>query len=286
MPKFMLPPQPGRPKRHPVDVLFTRLWVSAVKEHSGLAAPHAIEQMLEPHLVRVGGDGVKRSRKWHLYESGARVPQRQGEHPSSVDLADARYPGTAAYFEAPIRALLRGDSVDAQWVEDKLAGLTPAVASLLFEPTLSRTGRRITRAFDEECAERLVELAGFDALQAAALLMTKAQQIASPLLRDLAWQAYVALQPAVAAMPAIAPLADELFMLIDTNFKRWLFLRPDQRHEVVLFTGTLRGASGGVEMAKVREVEELMAFMIRDQTSAEPKLSPPPLAERGGKQKG
>lgn len=276
MPQFILPPRPGRPKRHPVDVLFTRLWVSAVKVHSGLS-PHAIEQELEARPMGQGSDGVKRSRKWHLYESGERVPQRQPDQPCSVDLAEARYPGTAAYFDAPMKALLRRDEVDAQWVDEAMASLAPEVASLLFEPVRSSTGHLRSRAFDRACANRLVEVAGFDGLQATTLLMTKAQLIASPELRDLAWQAYVCMQPAVAELPIVAPLADELFMLIDTTLKRWVYLRPDRRQEMVFFTNELRANHGHVEIGRVREVEALLKRMIeRSDSDVEPPAHPGP----------
>ena len=261
MPRLLHPPRSGRPKRHPVEALFTRLWISAVKAHSGLQAVHAIEAELEPHLLR-HADGVKRSGKWHLYESGKRVPQRPKDGIGAVELAEARFPGTAAYFHAPMKTVLRPEVVSVEWLETALAGLTPEVASLLVHPKRSSTGRVRSRAFDEDCANRLVAVAGFDGLQAAALLMSKAQLIASPDLRDLAWQAYVCMQPAVAALPVVAPLADELFMLIDTTLKRWLYLRPDSRQEMVFFTNELRAKHGFVDIAEIREQEMLMRLMM------------------------
>lgn len=262
MPKLIVPPSPGRPKRDPVDALFTRLWISAIKVKSGLQAPHAIEGRLEPDLLRRGADGVERSRKWHFYDAGERVPQRKDGVIGPLELAEKHYPGTAAYFDAPLKSILRGDVVDIRWVDDALASLTSEVSSLLVAPARSATGWWRTRTFDEECANRLVGIAGFDGLQAACLLMAKAQLIASPELRDLAWRAYIFMQPSVLSLPVVAPLADELFLLIDSTLKRWLYLRPDRRQEVVFFTNSLRSKHGVVDSKVIFEHEALLRLMI------------------------
>lgn len=187
---------------------------------------------------------MERSRKWHFYDAGERVPQRKDGVIGPLELAEKHYPGTAAYFDAPLKSILRGDVVDIRWVDDALASLTSEVSSLLVAPARSATGWWRTRTFDEECANRLVGIAGFDGLQAACLLMAKAQLIASPELRDLAWRAYIFMQPSVLSLPVVAPLADELFLLIDSTLKRWLYLRPDRRQEVVFFTNSLRSKHG------------------------------------------
>lgn len=46
-------------------------------------------------------------------------------------------------------------------------------------------------------------------------------------------------------------MAAELFLAIDAGFPRWLYLRPDQRAEVVLYTNALRDDEGVVDPAQV-----------------------------------
>jgi hypothetical protein len=84
------------------------------------------------------------------------------------------------------------EKVGTRDIDEALAALDPEISTLLVAtgPSLF-TGRLRSLPFDTECAERLVAQASFDGLQAAAFLMKKAELIASPALRDLAWRAYL-----------------------------------------------------------------------------------------------
>jgi hypothetical protein len=131
MPTFLQPPKPGRPKRNPIDVLRTKVWIYAVKARSGLPSAYAIELAIEPSIVKHKEAGVVRPRKWDGYQTGLRVPRRMVGKPYSVDIADQNYPGTASYFDSPIWAVLRGDQLNQRWIDDQLKALAPAITDLL-----------------------------------------------------------------------------------------------------------------------------------------------------------
>ena len=58
----------------------------------------------------------------------------------------------------------------------------------------------------------------------------------------LSLQCYVKLQPALELHPVTAPLASNLFHLIDTTCKHWVFPTVQSRMEVVVFSQRLRQA--------------------------------------------
>jgi hypothetical protein len=124
----------GRPKRHQVNVIFTRLWFDGVKAKSRLRSAYAIELTLEPHLVRQGPDGLIRPCKWDAYEVGRRVPTGKAGEASPVELAEARYRGTAKLFNSPLRTLLRDSTGSMEWILDQLQGLPPNFAGCSSSP--------------------------------------------------------------------------------------------------------------------------------------------------------
>lgn len=263
MPEPILPPQRGRPKRHPIDVLFTQIWFYVVKARSGLPSAYAIELDLEPHIVRRGADRLRRPRKWDGYEAGRRVASRRPGRVGSIEVAESRFPGTARFLESPLRTLLRKSAVSLRWIDDQLLALPETLVDLLFEPRpASSTLARQLRPFNGVLAWELSVLGGFDGLVASVLLMKRAELIPSPEMRGFAWAAYLKAQPSVLASPEVAPMAAELFLAIDANFPRWLYLRPDQRAEVVLYTNALRGDDGVVDPGQVLAQDHLARSIL------------------------
>lgn len=235
MPTPITPRTAGRPPRHPVDELRTRLWFHVVKLRSGLPSAYAIELALEPDLVQRRVGGVIRPRKWDGYESGRRVPRRITGKPYAVEVAEARFAGAAAYFESPMWAVLRGEAVTQAWIDGHLMAMSPPVQAILLQRR-PRSDDLQFGNFDEASARRLAELGSFEALAAAVLLTTKSERIASPPLRELALSTYFQIQQAIRELSETAPFSAELFWAIDGVCKHWAFPTPQSRLEIVIFS--------------------------------------------------
>lgn len=244
MPTPIKPRTAGRPHRDPVDVLRTRLWFHVVKLRSGLPSAYAIELALEPELVRRRVGGVVRPRKWDSYESGARVPRRMVGKLYAVDVAETRFPGAAAYFDSPIWAVLRGEVVTQAWIDGQLRAMSTEVQDVLLQIS-PLSGDLQFGQFDDACALRLAEIGSFEALVASVLLTVKSERIASAPLRELALSCYLQMQPAIEQLPEIAPFARELFWNIDCKCKHWLFLTPQSRMDIVIFSQEIKTRSTG-----------------------------------------
>lgn len=253
----------GRPKRHEVDVLFTRLWFDVVKAKSRLRSAYAIERMLEPDLVRQGPDGLIRPCKWDGYEAGRRVPTGKPGEISPVDLAEARYPGTAKFFNSPLHTLLRDSTGSMDWILSQLQGLPPKLRRLLFEPKVARGLPPKLKSFDLSLAQQLASVGGFDALVASVLLMRRAELIPSVELRRLAWMAYMATQQSVRVVPALARVADELFTAIDLMFPNWLYVQHDKRTHVVVHPVSLGAKASDQDLYKLESWDRLMRTLLQ-----------------------
>lgn len=246
MPTPLLPPKRGRPPRHPVDALRTRLWFHVVKLRSGLDSPHAIELALEPSRFRQTSDGIRRPSKWEGYADGSRVPKRLRGKAYAIELADAAYPGTAAYFDSPVWPVLKREVTEARVVNDLLRSLDAQVVEVLVKEVDRGGGaEKIFGDFDEHSIAKLVDIGSFDALAAALLLVLKSELIGYPPLREAALDCYLQLQPKIAALPEIRLFAGELFRLIDTTCKHWVFPTTQSRLEVVIFTESIQDSSAG-----------------------------------------
>lgn len=252
----------GRPPQSPVDALFARLFVDAIKLASGLPNGAAIELSLEPERVRRYGHGVERPHKWDGYEVGRRVPSD-----ASIQKAEAKYPGTARAFNSPLRVLLRGDAVSTAWIHAELLSLPMPIVELLYgpasvEPALMLLGPEL-RAFTEQRGRELAQLGGLHALEAAVLLMRLGELMPSPQLRERAREAYIRTQPSMRAAPETARVADELFDCIDSNFPMWLYPRPDLRWEVTCFTTARRKGTPPPSPEIILAREHMPTSMIR-----------------------
>ena len=201
MPKFLIPPKPGRPPRNLIDVLRTQLWFHVLKLRSGLPSAYAIEKALEPHLVRISADGVNRPRKWDSYERGTRVPKRSRDASDAVELAERNFPGTASWFDNPVWEILKGAKPDRWALQRLLQTLSSPVIDVLITTDGSIKGQADLVQLTLEHFDRLVALGSFDALAAVVILAKLSEETASHELRDMVLDCYARLQPILADAP-------------------------------------------------------------------------------------
>jgi len=208
------PAKRGRPPRHPIDVLRTKIWFASLKKISKLPSGYAIEMAICPVRQAGKSDGNPRPRKFAAYAKGQRIPQRKGGKPGSVDLAEVRFPGSAA-----------------------LVGRQGVL--------------RHPRQFHEGLAGLLSDLpACMETLAAALLFWRLAETIADAELRQQAIDSYLMLQPDLEALPELAgDLARELFQAIDTNFPHWVYSGA-RRDEIVVLTNELRTFRAGQALTR------------------------------------
>lgn len=236
------PPGPGRPPRDPVNILRTQLWFHVVKRRSGLPSAYAIELALEPEAARRNADGtVLRPRKWDAYEKGDRVPKRMANKAYAVDIAEARFPGAARYFESPIWPVLRKETVTRSWLDTQLRQLGNAVISILLrqDAIALDLGEQHFADFNQVSADRLAAVGDFEALTAAVLLVAKSELISSPDLRTFALNSYFAMLPKLESGEDTAPFMKELSQRIDLVCKQWVFLGSQDRMDIVIFSSAI-----------------------------------------------
>jgi hypothetical protein len=92
------------------------------------------------------------------------------------------------------------------------------------------------RPFDEQSAQQLLAIGSFDSLVAAVLLAGLSEVIASPELRERALHLYVEIQAPLMRMALMDGTYLELFPLIDSRCKHWVYLSSNQRMDVVIFS--------------------------------------------------
>lgn len=212
--------RPGPAPRNPIDALFARIWFCAIKFLSGLRSAYAIDQLND------GTSGCTWPRRSRPYELGKRVPD------TFIGAVEARFPGTARYFNSPLRPVLGGEAVTTAWVEARLVQLPKQIVDLLLVPCpdhLCGLPVALLRPFDDARAKHLAKLGGMHALEAAVLLMKLGELTAASELRRLAREAYIRLQPSVRAEPVLSCFADQLFARIDDAFPLWIFPSPGLR---------------------------------------------------------
>jgi hypothetical protein len=210
---------------NPADALFTKIWFNGIKVRSGLTSSYAIARALELKQANTGGSTRPRNIKG--YETGSPAVSRD-----ILARAEGRFPGSAQYFDTPLKCLLRGDAVDAGWIEDRLLSLpmqiTAIVLHLYVDPVTSRPVAMLL-PFEDQTAKQLAAVGGLHALEAAVLLMKLGEIQSTPELRRLAREAYIRIQPSVRRDPVVRPMAKELFRFIDLTFPLWVYVRPDFR---------------------------------------------------------
>jgi len=236
VPTIVEPRGRGRPASHPVDHVRTKLWFNVLKLLSGLPSAYAIEMTLDGDLIRKRQTDVARPRRWDRYEKGKTVPSDKPGPRNAIEQAEVRFPGAARWFRSPLWAYLKKESFDARRFEDALRTLEPAVVSVLFEaePRPHESAPR-QRPFDADSVQALLAIGSFDALVAAVLLAGLSEVIASPALRERALHVYVEIQSPLRQCPKLAGIYPELFTLIDSHCKHWVYLSSNQRMDVVIF---------------------------------------------------
>jgi len=191
---------------------------------------------LDGDRVRKRDTDVARPRKWDAYEKGTRVPNDRPGPRNAVEQAQARFPGTSRWFRSPLWRYLKKEPLDAMQFEEALRTLEPPVTALLFEAE-PREHEQVPRQrpFDDESSRQLIALGSFDALVAAVLMAGLSEVIASPDLRERALHVYVGIQAKLRETPLLEGIYPELFSLIDSRCKHWIYLAPNQRMDVVIF---------------------------------------------------
>lgn len=201
-----------------------------------MRSAYAIEMALDGDRVRKRETDVARPRKWDAYERGSKVPADRPGPRNAVEQAEARFPGPARWFRSPLWRVLKKESFDARQFEDALRTLEPAVVSVLFEAEPREHEKEPRqRPFDDDSARQLIALGSFDSLAAAVLLVGLSEVIASPELRERALHVYVEIQAPLRQLAVMEGIYPELFSLIDSRCKHWVYLAPNQRMDVVIF---------------------------------------------------
>jgi hypothetical protein len=226
----------GRPLKTAAEKLRDRVWIHAVQLRSSLSTGYMLEKTIEPSRVKRKDGKISRPRKWDNYLNSDRGPGRIKGKQDSVLLAEAEFPGTAKWHRSPLWRSLEGKPMSAADCDAALRRLDQGVIDVLYTENPDAPGEGLKpRPFDPEVANQLFALGNFDALAAVVILVRLAEAIASPPLRDLSLSCYCSLQPAIAELPELKPFYEELFSMIDTRCKHWVFVSSNQRMEVVIF---------------------------------------------------
>ncbi len=217
--------------RDPVDALFTQLWFRAVQQTSNLSSAYAIGREVEADRFVARDGQVCKPRKWNYYACGRRVPYRGTNCANAVDLVERRYPGTARYFDSPLKQLLKGNDVTSEWVDAQLRSLRADVVEVLFDSAGADGDRTLTlKPPTYARIRRLVDCGCWDALVAAVLLVRLGELESAHERRLHGWMAYRAMR--IRFEPC--KLATELFTLIDERFSEWTYAHGGQEIEAHL----------------------------------------------------
>lgn len=236
MPTVVQPPRRGRPARHPVEALRTRMWFHVVKMRAGLNSAYALELLFDGDMVRREQGQIQRPRKWDAYEKGIKSPTGVRGKRHAVDMAEERFPGTAAWFHHPIWQAISAAHMTMQEVDEGLVALGIEVVELLYHRPEFHEGKRLQqRQLDEPHLRCLGQHGTVDALAAAVLLVRQSDLIGSPELREWALACYGELQPQVAVLPEVEPFFPELYTAIDKACPHWVFAAPNQRLSMTVF---------------------------------------------------
>jgi hypothetical protein len=229
----------GRAPRTPQAALRTKVWMAAVLAAAAKTAGQ-VEEQFDPQFVRREGGRTVRPRKWDRYAAGKHDPS--DELPTDpVAVAEAAWPGTAAWYRSPLWRALDPSPTSEQEVSD-LLGQLDSLKGVLFRPSRWNPGVAVPAPIDEELVSLLASHGGLDALAAATLLARKAELIHSPELRDIALAVYRELQVPLLSTPPLSIHGPELFRFIDLTFKEWVYPDPGRRLQVVIFSDEVRKA--------------------------------------------
>lgn len=225
----------GRPPRTRLEKLRDDVWITGVKLQSGLKTGYALEKAIEPHKIKRAKGHINRPRKWDNYINGTQGPGKIKGKPSSVDLAETAFPGTARWHNHPIWQALDDRPMDQYQCETQIKKLDHLVTEILYEDAPGLPGQKILSPFESHVAEWLMRLGNLDGLAAILLLVRYAEAISSGELRKDALACYPSFQKSIPLIPELELHYCELFELIDVRFKHWAFLSNSQRMDITIF---------------------------------------------------
>jgi len=225
----------GRPSRTRLDKLRDDVWITGVKLQSGLKTGYALEKAIEPHRIKREKGHINRPRKWDNYVNGTQGPGKIKDKPSSVELAQAMFPGTARWHEHPIWRVLEEGPMDRYECEVQIRRLEHHVTEVLYEELPNLAGQKVLRAFEPHVADWLMRLGNLDGLAAILLLVRYAEAISSSELRKDALACYPSFQKTIPLIPMLEPHSCELFELVDVRFKHWAFISNSLRMDITIF---------------------------------------------------
>jgi hypothetical protein len=89
----------SRPNKHPVDILFGKLWFANAARVQGNATPYWFWKYID------NKQGDKSN--WERYKRGLRIPESSGAG-NPIDKIETVFPGTARLFHSPAKTVLKG----------------------------------------------------------------------------------------------------------------------------------------------------------------------------------
>ncbi len=178
---------------------------------------------------------INRPRKWDAYVDGSQGPGATKGKPSAVDLAEAKYPGSAYWHRHVIWAALGKEKFDRFECKTLLEKLPAYMVERLFDQPAHLSGARVLNPFDEDMSDWIISLGNLDALAAVVLLIKLSEAMSSAELRSHAQNCYHHLQKSIPLVPELEPFYCNLFEIIDGQCKYWAFLSNTERMDIMIF---------------------------------------------------
>ena len=229
--KLVQPVKAGRPKRTVIDKLRTMIWFNAVSIRTGNLTAYSLERRFDgDKFTKVDGRWI-RPRKWDAWKNGTRTPGQ-----NVIEYIDSQIAETAWWFNHPIWEAFDEDAIKTtRRVEDLLLQLK-TIKVALFDEALLSPRKIVRKEMSKSLADVLANFGLFDSLAAFLIMAREAEIIASPELREICLNGYRDSIAGLRNIPEIANVASQLFWEIDITFKEWLYLKPNERMEIVVFS--------------------------------------------------
>jgi len=214
----------GRPIRHPIDSLRTKVWFGQ--------ASHAFNDQTAYWFWKNIDNQSGSLSKWNKYRTGERIPQN-GQ--SSVDLVAQHIPGTDVIFKALFWSILKGNNHDTDEIIEELHGLGGNFSIL---PKVILDGGIWKKPSDKNIPllEVFAQLACFGrddiyTLQAIVLLMAWADEIMNVEFWNNCCDLYRHLLPEF-IMEIDTPFKDEIFDSVDAYALNRSFPAVNRREDI------------------------------------------------------
>jgi len=214
----------GRPIRHPVDSLRTKVWF----EQTSQAFSDKTAYWFWVNIDNKSGS----LSKWNKYRTGERIPQ-SGQN--SVELVAQHIPGTDVIFKALFWSILKGNNHDTDEIIEELHSLGGNFSIL---PKVVLTGGILTEPANRNLSllEMFAQLALFSrndiyTLQAIVLLMAWADKLMNVEFWNSCCDLYRHLLPEL-IMDMDAPFKDEIFDRVDGYALKRNFPAVNRREDI------------------------------------------------------